>query len=413
MADLYFAGGVRNIAPQHDYSSTHSVLALRYPEYKDASDLLAQRAASLIAPVHAIRPHVLARQAAYFCNEFPGTAMYAVKVNPDPFVIDTIAMNGIRTFDVASLAEVQLVAERVKYAELFFMHPVKPRHAIRSAYFDYGVRDFSLDSVEELQKILEETNNATDLGLHIRLALPKGEAFHGLSNKFGAAPELAVTLLRKARRVASRVGICFHVGSQMMGTDAYSTALKKTAELIKAANVRIDSLDVGGGYPVNYADMTPAPLADYMCAIREGIEALKQDVPANLLAGNLRILGEPGRAMVAECGRLICRIDARKGDYLYINDGGYGSLFDAAFTNLIYPAKLHRLQGRAPMKKQEAFKLYGPTCDSLDVMNGPFMLPADVREGDFIEFMRTGAYTYALQSKFNGFTAEDVVLFAE
>ncbi|MGE3770807.1 MAG: type III PLP-dependent enzyme [Bdellovibrionales bacterium] len=383
---------------------------VEYAAYEGIADFLRQRGATLTAPVHALRPHIVARQAAYFCNEFPGTAMYAVKVNPDPMVIDTIAANGITAFDVASLEEVKLVAERAPMAELFFMHPVKPRHAIRTAYNNYGVRDFSLDTLDELKKILEETGNAKDLGLHIRLALPKTDAFHGLSNKFGASPELAATLLKKARRHAARVGLCFHVGSQMMNPDAYSKALDTVAGVLKAANVKLDSLDVGGGYPVVYADMNPQPLADYMQAIRDGVARL------NLPAG-CRILGEPGRAMVAEAGRLICRIDARKNmddaDYLYINDGGYGALFDAAFTGLVYPVRLHRLNGRAPMKKTEPFKLYGPTCDSIDEMPGPFMLPADAREGDIIEFQQTGAYTYALQSRFNGFYGEEVVIFEE
>jgi ornithine decarboxylase len=141
-----------------------------------------------------------------------------------------------------------------------------------------------------------------------------------------------------------------------------------------------------------------------MKAIRVGLRAAK-------LPKNIRVLGEPGRALVAESGRLLCRVDARKDDYLYINDGGYGSLFDAAFTGLVYPAQLHRA-GKAS-KKLAPFKLYGPTCDSLDVMPGPFMLPADVREGDIIEFHQTGAYTYALQSRFNGFYGDEVVVFED
>ena len=414
MADLLSAGGVRKRSSASSSPRVSPLPALQH--YADAADLLTQRGTTLTAPVHALRPHILARQASYFCNEFPGTAMYAVKVNPDPLVIDTIAANGIRTFDVASLAEVELVASRVPDAELLFMHPVKPRHAIRAAYSQYGVRDFSLDTAEELQKILQETDSATDLGLHVRIDMPKaGKAFHSLNAKFGIDPQAAVALLRKTRRVANRLGICFHVGSQMMDPAAWAAALETVADIIKIANVRIDSIDVGGGYPVSYVGMTPPPLGDFMHVVRSGVYGL--NVPLNLFnPATARVLGEPGRAMVAESGRLVCRIDARKGDYLYINDGGYGSLFDAAFTGLVYPATLHRppyIKGGRRSKTLAPFKLYGPTCDSIDVMPGPFMLPADAREGDFIEFHQTGAYTYSLQSRFNGFYADEVVVFEE
>lgn len=372
------------------------------PVYANAADVLAKRG-ELIDPVHALRPHILTAQAQLFLGAFPGTPMYAVKVNPDPQVLDTLASAGICTFDVASLAEIELVRTRVPQAELFFMHPVKPRHAIRTAYFDHGVRDFSLDSMDELQKILQETNNAPDLGLHIRLGLPKGEAFHGLSAKFGATPADTATLLQAAHPHVKRLGLCFHVGSQMMNPQAYEDALAIAGDVITDAGVALDSIDVGGGYPVSYPGMTPPPLQEFFDAIKRGLAKLN-------LPPHCRVLGEPGRALVADAGRLLVRVDARKGDYLYINDGGYGSLFDAAFTNLTFGCTLYR-NGKVIEENNHGFMLYGPTCDSIDVMPGPFMLPADAREGDVIEFAMTGSYTYAMQSHFNGFFAEEVVNF--
>lgn len=370
--------------------------------YADTADLLTKREA-IIDPVHALRPHILAQQAALFLANFPGTPMYAVKVNPDPQVIDTLAAAGIRTFDVASIAEIELVRERVPQAELFYMHPIKPRHAIRTAYFDHSVRDFSLDSMDELQKILTETQYAKDLGLHIRLGLPKGDAFHGLSAKFGAAPEDVVTLLKAARPYVKRLGLCFHVGSQMMNPKAYEDALDIAGQVIATAGVKLDSIDVGGGYPVAYPGMTPPPMLDYFAAIERGLKKLN-------LPRKCRVLGEPGRALVADAGRLLVRVDARKGDFLYINDGGYGSLFDAAFTSLTFACTLYR-NGQTIDGNTHGFQLYGPTCDSIDVMHGPFMLPADTREGDIIEFAMTGSYTFAMQSRFNGFYSEEVVNF--
>lgn len=402
MADGLIAARVQRRTTQNNKPQTRAPGYLR-ATYADTADLLQARGTPDDA-VHALRPHVLARQAELFLANFPGTPMYAVKVNPDPQVIDTLASAGIRTFDVASLAEIELVRERVKGAELFFMHPIKPRHAIRAAYYQHKVRHFSLDCMDELQKIIDETKGAKDLGLHIRLGLPKGDAFHGLSAKFGATPDETVALLQAARPQVKQLGLCFHVGSQMMNPDAYEKALRLAGEVIARAGVKIDSIDVGGGYPVTYPGLTPPPMLDYFAAIERGLKKLK-------LPKSCRVLGEPGRALVSEAGTLLVRVDARKGDFLYINDGGYGSLFDLAFTGLTLPCTLWRDGKPVASDAKHGFQLYGPTCDSIDVMPGPFMLPADAREGDVIEFTMTGSYTYAMQSRFNGFYAEEVVNF--
>lgn len=399
MADGFAASALRVTYPEIQSPAP----GYMRPVYADTADLLCKRGTPH-DPVHALRPHILMQQAALFLSHFPGTPMYAVKVNPDPQVIDTLAMAGMRTFDVASLAEIELVRSRVAGAQLYYMHPVKPRHAIRTAYYEHGVREFSLDSMDELHKILQETDHARDLGLHIRLGLPKGDAFHGLSAKFGASSAETAALLQAARPHVTRLGLCFHVGSQMMNPQAYEDALLIAGAVLADAGVKIDSIDVGGGYPVTYPGLTPPPMTEYFDAIRRGLDKLA-------LPRSVKVLGEPGRALVAEAGCLMVRVDARKGDFLYINDGGYGSLFDAAFTGLTFPVTLYR-DGKLVDGATQDFQLYGPTCDSLDVLPGPFMLPADAREGDVIEFAMTGSYTYAMQSRFNGFYGEEVVNFA-
>lgn len=355
-------------------------------------------------PVHALRPHALRAAASWFVTHFPGTPLYAVKCNPEPLVIQQLALGGIRHFDVASLPEIELVATHAPDAELFFMHPVKSRLAIRRAYFDFGVRHYSLDSHDELQKILTETGNATDLHLHVRLALPKGEAFHALSNKFGAKPDKAISLMRAIRAAGAKVGLCFHVGSQTLTPAPYVSALQLAEQLVQQADVGLDSLDVGGGYPVAYPGHDAAPMMDFMAAIRDTLTTI--DLPAGCM-----IYGEPGRALVAEAGSLLVRVELRKGDAVYINDGVYGSLFDAGLTGLIHPVRVHYAVKREPPRivPQADFTIYGPTCDSMDTING-YRLPADIAEGDYIEFGQTGSYTAALQSKFNGFYSDDMIL---
>ena len=120
------------------------------------------------------------------------------------------------------------------------------------------------------------------------------------------------------------------------------------------------------------------------------------------------VICEPGRALVAESGSTIVRVNLRKKDKLYINDGTYGSLFDAGVPNFILPTRLIT-NGRIQSKKITAFQFYGPTCDSLDYMKGPFLLPNNIKEGDYIELGQLGAYGLTFRTKFNGFYSDTIV----
>ncbi|WP_119679142.1 type III PLP-dependent enzyme [Indioceanicola profundi] len=363
-------------------------------------------------PLHCIRPATLRATARRFVDGFAtamapvsagGDVLYAVKCNPDPAFIRQLWKGGVRHYDCASPAEIRLIRQMFgDAAQIHYMHPVKNRAAIRAAYLEHEVRDFSLDSVEELAKILEETAYAGDLGLMIRLALPKGNAAMDLSGKFGASRETAVELLRRARVVGERVGVCFHVGSQMMEPAAYERALELAGNIIREAGVEIDVLDVGGGFPVSYPDFTPPPLDDFMAAIRRGVEKLA-------LPARTRVWCEPGRALVAAGGSIVVQVERRRGDELFINDGVYGSLSDAGVPAFRFPCRLVRPEGKSDAELM-AFSFWGPTCDSADRMKGPFLLPADIREGDWIEIGQLGAYGATLRTAFNGF---DVARMAE
>ena len=356
-------------------------------------------------PVHCLHPEALTTNAALFLNHFQGTTLYAVKVNPDPYVLRRLYAAGIRHFDVASLPETKLVRDLFPDAHLAFMHTIKSREAIRAAYFDYGVRDFAVDTFEELHKILEETKAAQDLSIHVRLGLPKGSALHELSAKFGATPDEAVSLLRDADKVAHRVGLCFHVGSQTMAPESFAEALETAGKVIRASGVTLDVLDVGGGFPACYPGMEPTSLLDFFAVIQKAVKALN-------LPKKCQIWGEPGRAMVASCETLIVRVELRKGNMLYINDGAYGSLFDAGWIKWNFPVRLVRPNQTMPRRTRkldaavQPFGFYGPTCDSLDVMPGPFYLPSDICEGDWIAIGQHGAYGKSIQTRFNGFVSD-------
>ncbi|MGH6955556.1 MAG: type III PLP-dependent enzyme [Caulobacteraceae bacterium] len=351
-------------------------------------------------PVALVRPDAVALAAHWFRRNFNGEVLYAVKANPSPWAIETLVANGITGFDVASTPEIELVAAHAPGARMAFMHPVKSRAAIASAYFDYGVRAFALDTPEELEKILEATGRASDLDLIVRLAVETSGALYSLSGKFGvAAPEAAPLLLAARRATDERMGVSFHVGSQCMRPSAFQAAMAQVSRALVRAGVIADVVDVGGGFPSVYPGMVPPDLSEYVAAIDRGFAEMMVGETAELWC-------EPGRALVAEGSSLLARVELRKGDALYLNDGAYGALFDAAHARWPFPVKLHRADGE-PGDALKPFRFFGPTCDTLDAMAGPFWLPEDVREGDYVEIGMLGAYGVALATRFNGFGEAD------
>lgn len=358
------------------YISTYAMACATQPEH----------------PVYCLRPAVVNVATRWFLDHFPGRTLFAVKTNPA--FVPTVAAAGLAHFDVASLAEIELVATSAPGARMSFMHPVKSRLAIRRAYFEFGVRDFSLDSEEELDKILEETRFADDLNLFLRLSVSNKHSCMSLAGKFGISGDAASRLLLRARQVSDGLGICFHAGSQLMHPSAYTIAMEEVAQVIRRAGVIIDYLDVGGGFPSVYPGMTPPPLKNFVAAI----EAAFEEMP---VSETCELWCEPGRALVAEAASLLVRVELRKGNSLYINDGVYGGLFDAGQPEFVFPTQL--LQTGAKQHALQEFNFFGPTCDSMDYMPGPFLLPESVAEGDYIEIGGLGAYSMQLRTEFNGF----------
>lgn len=356
-------------------------------------------------PLHCLRPAVLEAAARDFVAVFPGDVLYAVKCNPDPMVLRALWAGGVRRFDCASPAEIALVRTMFPTAGIHFMHPVKARGAIREAWARHGVRDFALDSAAELAKLREEiaaTDVAGERGLIVRVALPKGGAVLDLSGKFGADAVEAAALLRAARPMAARLGVSFHVGSQCLDPLAWRRALLLAGEVIHTAGVAVDIVDVGGGFPVAYPNVEPPPLGAFIAEIEDGFERL--GLPA------ARLWAEPGRALVAGGGSVVVQVQARRGDALHVNDGVYGSLADAGALGFRYPARLIRARDAGDGAALQPFRFFGPTCDSADAMRGPFLLPDDVVEGDWIEIGQLGAYGGCLRTGFNGFDRARIAL---
>ena len=353
-------------------------------------------------PVYCIRKNSVLSAASFFQKKFPGKILYAVKTNPHPVIIKTLLKSGINQFDVASIEEIKAVKKFSHSAKCSFMHTVKSRENISEAYFKYGVKTFALDTKDELIKIIESTCNAKDLELFVRVAVSNEHAEIDLSKKFGALNSEATGLFRLVRQHSKKIGLSFHVGSQCMHPISYAKGISEIGNIIKKTKIIPDYINVGGGFPTVYPDLIPQSLDSYIDEIKNSLEKLKLDnVP--------KIICEPGRALVAESGSTIVRINLRKKQKLYINDGTYGTLFDAGTPNIVFPTKMVKNDSKKIIsKKLTAFDFYGPTCDSMDYMKGPFLLPNNIKENDYIELGQLGAYGLTFRTQFNGFFSDEI-----
>ncbi len=353
-------------------------------------------------PVYCIRKKSILSASNFFQRKFPGKILYAVKTNPHPEVIKTLIKSGVNEFDVASIPEIESVREFSQSAKCSFMHTVKSREDIQEAYFKYGVKTFALDTKDELIKIIESTNNAKDLEIFVRVAVSNEHAEIDLSKKFGAMNNEASGLLRLAKQYANKIGLSFHVGSQCMHPISYTKGIAEIGNIIKKTKIIPDYINVGGGFPTIYPDLVPQSLDNYFQEIKLSLD--------NLKLNNLPIIiCEPGRALVAESGSTIVRVNLRKKQKLYINDGTYGTLFDAGTPNIVFPSKLIKeSSNKIISKKLTAFDFYGPTCDSMDYMKGPFVLPNNIKENDYIELGQLGAYGLTFRTEFNGFFSDEI-----
>ena len=351
-------------------------------------------------PVYCIRRNSIRLASRFFQNKFPGKILYAVKTNPHPVVLQTLLDSGIKHYDVASIKEIETIKNFNPEVECSYMHTVKSREDIKEAYFKYNIKTFALDTKDELIKIIESTNHAKDLRLFVRVSVSNEHAEIDLSKKFGAITSEAAGLLRLGKQYAYKLGLSFHVGSQCMHPISYAKGISEIGNIIKRTKIVPDTINVGGGFPTIYPDLVPQPMQSYFDEIKKGLKNLKlQKLP--------EIICEPGRSLVAESGSTIVRVNLRKKQKLYINDGTYGTLFDAGTPNIVYPSRVIK-NGRVISKKLTSFDFYGPTCDSMDYMKGPFILPNNIKENDYIELGQLGAYGLTFRTQFNGFYSDQI-----
>ncbi len=352
-------------------------------------------------PVYCLRPTELKRSARMFLDHFPGRVLYAVKCNPHPVILKSLYDAGIRHFDTASLVEIATVRENFTDADAYFMHPVKPRAAILSAHSVYGVAHWVIDHASELDKLIDVTGPGNGQVVLVRLKTKSFGAEYELSDKFGASVQQAAELLERVAKEGYQPGLAFHVGSQCRTPDAFRDAIAMVGEISEMANTPLQYLDVGGGFPAHYVDDEPPEFIEFVDAIKESIAKIN-------LRGDCVLMCEPGRGLVASGCSLLTQVQLRKDNSLYINDGIYHSLSECIAAGIHYPVRAHRLEGSVS-EELAPFTIYGPTCDSLDVIPYQINLPKDINEGDWIEFGQIGAYSNSLTTHFNGFYPETFV----
>ncbi len=365
------------------------------PSYADALDVA--RRLTPDEPLFCFSARALRARADLFLNGFPGQMTYAVKANPSPEVIRVLGQHGIDTFDVASLAEMELVRTEVPDAGLHYHNPVKSRLEIEEAYHRFGVRHFAADDEAELHKLAATIADREAVEAVIRFRGAKNRAVHDFSTKFGAEPAHAARLLRLAHDLGFRLALTFHPGSQCLDAHSYVENIELAGEICSTAGLDIGRLNVGGGFPMDYPCQAVEPLEEFFSGIEQAAARV-------FGVGHPALVAEPGRALVAGCTSLLARVKHRRphNDDLFLNDGVYGAFMELTQAPVDLPCRAIR-NGRLLDGPKQAFDVYGPTCDPLDRLPNPVTLPTTVTDGDWVEFGMVGAYGAATVTRFNGY----------
>ena len=353
------------------------------------------------APVYCVHPQRYADAVEEFTSGFPGRVLFAVKANNDHLVIDELVAAGIRDFDCASLEEIALVKTRRPETRCYFMTPVRLPGAARDAREQFGTRHFLVDSTSGLAQLAGEIV-ATDCVVFARMAVHHESAIENLSLKFGAPPDDIPHLLEAIRDTGAEPALAFNVGSGVRDPAAYAHAIDVAADVLGRVPFEIRLVDIGGGFPRNYPGFEVPPLQQYFDVIRDHKSRLPLTTDGELLA-------EPGRALAAPGLSTVARVLLRNDDRLYINDGMYGGFWELRFNgHKQLPVRVYR-NAELLQDDEATFVVFGPTCDSTDRLPEPVVLPRGIREGDFIEFGSTGAYSLSGRTNFNGFYSDTVV----
>ncbi len=365
------------------------------PHYATLSQLLRHKTTDL--PVFCYIPALIREDCAEFVRGFPGQVFYAVKANPEPLVLQSVIAGGVRAFDVASLVEIEAVHRVLPGAHCAYNHPVKARGSLGIAYARWAIRDFVVDHTLELRKVIEET--ARDIVVQVRVAAPNEAAAVSFNAKFGATPEQSITLLRELKALKVAAALTMHLGWQTSDPGAYERGIRLLGKLARAADVRLEYVNVGGGFP---SVLMPRQLriGDFFAAIRQAADA-------EFGVTGMPLHCEPGSALVTRGGAILTQVLLVKEDGLYLNDGVYGAMAELIHSRIQPPTRVFAPDGQPRTGPLRQLRTFGPTCDSFDTSPAGFRVPADTREGDWLFLESMGAYSAPLITDFNGLGAHE------
>lgn len=366
-----------------------------FPHYKDTQSLIAAEMPDF--PSFLFSERELRKSADVFHKGFPGIVTYAVKANPSEHIISILADSGVKAFDVASPNEMEIVRRLAPDAAMHYNNPIKSRREIAIAWETYGIRSYTIDNLDQLEQIAAIIPPSKDVEITLRFKALKALKSYDFGTKFGATEGEAILLASAVKQRGYGTSLCFHVGSQCEDAPAYERHIAAAGRIAHQSGIELKRLNVGGGFPADYPSSEAPPIQTYFDTISESLKEAFGDSPPQLIV-------EPGRAMVTSSTSLLLRVKhKRAGISLYLNDGAYGALMEVKFMPII--PRVRAWHGSEILEGHTSgFALFGPTCDSYDVLPQTFDLPQNIEEDDYIEFAQMGAYSQASTTSFNGFS---------
>jgi ornithine decarboxylase len=343
----------------------------------------------------------LRRATKVFKKGFGGLLTYAVKCNPSPHIISQLHREGIKAYDVASNTEMELIRDHAPGAVIHYNNPIKNKREIARAYEEFGIRSFTIDHPQQLDQLAAVVSPSRDVEVTTRFKAGKALKSYDFGTKFGVMEQGAVEITQMVDRMGYTASLCFHVGSQCEDAYAYERHIAAAARIVKESGIELKRLNLGGGFPAPYPTSVAPPMDYYF-------ETIATAIDDNFGKSKPELIIEPGRALVTSSTSLLLRVKHQRGGLsVYVNDGAYGSLMEVKFMDFTPPVRVFRGAREHTEDQYEGFTIFGPTCDSYDVLPQTFMLPADIDEDDWIEFGLMGAYTQASLTPFNGFDRRD------
>ncbi len=344
----------------------------------------------------------LTRSVKVFKKGFDGLLTYAVKCNPSPHILQQLHKQGIKAYDVASNTEMALIRDNCPGAVMHYNNPIKSKREIQRAYEEFGIRSFTIDHPQQLDQLAAIVTPSADVEVTTRFKAGKALKSYDFGIKFGVMEQSAGEIVSLVKEMGFTPSLCFHVGSQCEDAYAYERHIAAAARIAQESNIELKRLNIGGGYPAPYPTSTAPPMDHYFETIATAVKDNFGNTPPELIC-------EPGRALVTSSTSLLLRVKhQRGGQSVYLNDGAYGSLMEVKFMHFTPPVRVWRGPRHHDNNGEFSdFTIWGPTCDSYDVLPQIFTLPSDIDEDDWVEFGLMGAYTQASLTPFNGFDRRD------